>query len=236
MRHFSRVTLQTAALAFLAVSLTSCDVIASLDLGAVGERNDRAAEYAREGDIEDEGFFTSLPLLERQWLKRAESIADNPSFDPQKRPALVPLNFRQIPWNNEIALLPSDIDARLSSDFGWRGLFGRKDFHSGIDIVADAHTDVFTPVSGEVIHVAYSGKDSGVVIADGERQYTFWHVTPGSNIRRGDYLTAGTNVGTLVPLGRSTHLHYSIHLTGPTMDHRQRDDSNAVDPLSLLEL
>ena len=61
MRHFSRVTLQTAALAFLAVSLTSCDVIASLDLGAVGERNDRAAEYAREGDIEDEGFFTSAP-------------------------------------------------------------------------------------------------------------------------------------------------------------------------------
>lgn len=236
MRHLSTATFKVAALTFVAFSMASCDVIASLDLGAVGERNDRAAEYAREGDFEDEDFFSSLPLLERQWLKRAESMADNPSFDPQKRPALVPLNFRQIPWNNEIALLPSDADARLSSDFGWRGLFGSKDFHSGIDIVADAHTEVFTPISGEVIHVAYAGKDSGVVIADGERQYTFWHVTPCNTISKGDYVTAGTNVGNLVPLGRSTHLHYSIHLTGPTLDHTQRDDSNAVDPLSLLDL
>lgn len=235
MRHLLNFIGPALALTAMATFLTACDVIGSLDLGAVGERNDRAAEYSREGDSDDEGFFSSLPLLERQWLMRAESIENNPSFDPNKRPALVPLNFRQVPWDNEIALLPVGIDTKLSSDFGWRGLFGSKDFHSGIDIVADAGTEVYTPVSGDVIHVAFDGKDIGVVLFDGERQHTFWHVTPSKRVAIGDYLTVGTTVGTLVPLGRSTHLHYSIHLTGPTADPNQRDDSNAVDPLSLLD-
>ncbi len=183
MRHLLNFIGPALALTAMVPFLTACDVIGSLDLGAVGERNDRAAEYSREGDSDDEGFFSSLPLLERQWLMRAESMEKNPSFDPNKRPALVPLNFRQVPWDNEIALLPVGIDTKLSSDFGWRGLFGSKDFHSGIDIVADAGTEVYTPVSGDVIHVAFDGKDSGVVLFDGERQHTFWHVTP-STARR----------------------------------------------------
>ncbi|MDA9176281.1 peptidoglycan DD-metalloendopeptidase family protein [Alphaproteobacteria bacterium] len=234
MKHLPDFIGPVVALAAMSTLLTACDVIDSLDLGAVGERNDRAGEYSRE-DSGDE-FFASLPMLERQWLMRARSIEDNPSFDPNKRPALVPLNFRQVPWNNEIELLPVGIETKLSSDFGWRGLFGSKDFHSGIDIVADAGTEVYTPVAGEVIHVAFDGKDSGVVLFDGERQHTYWHVTPSKRISLGDYLTVGTTVGTLVPLGRSTHLHYSIHLTGPTADPNRRNDSNAVDPLSLLNL
>ncbi|RPH15954.1 MAG: M23 family metallopeptidase [Alphaproteobacteria bacterium TMED89] len=230
MRRLSFFLMPAAALTFAATLLSGCDVIAALELS-----EDRSSEYARQGDG-DEGFFSHLPLLERQWLKRAESIAENPSFDPDKRPRIIPLNFRQQPWHNEIALLPDDIEARLSSDFGWRGLFGKRDFHSGIDIVADAKTDVFTPIGGEVIHLAYNGTHSGVVIADGERQYTFWHMTPAKSLSKGDKVEEGACVGQLVDLGRSTHLHYSIHLTGPTMDHKDRKDSNAVDPLSLLNL
>jgi len=235
MRRLSIFILPLAALTFTTATLTGCDVVAALDINLSNDRNDRSTDYAREGDS-DGDFFSHLPLLERQWLKRAESMEENPSFDPDKRPSLVPLNFRQQSWNNEIALLPEDVEARLSSDFGWRGLFGRQDFHSGIDIVAAAKTDVFTPVSGEVIHVAFDGKDIGVVIYDGERQYTFWHVTPDDSIAKGDQIKAGSNVGYLVDLGRSTHLHYSIHLTGPTTDQKDRNDTNAVDPLSLLNL
>lgn len=235
MRRLSLFSLPAAALAFMATALTGCDVISALESSLDRDRGDRSAEYAREGDG-DEGFFSHLPLLERQWLKRAESMEENPSFDPDKRPSFVPLNFLQQPWNNEIALLPDDVDARLSSDFGWRGLFGKRDFHSGIDIVAAAQTDVLTPISGEVIHLAWNGKDSGVVLCDGERQYTFWHATPDSSLKKGDWVSAGSTVGHLVDLGRSTHLHYSIHLTGPSMDQKDRNDTNAVDPLSLLEL
>ena len=182
--------------------MASCDVIASLDLGAVGERNDRAAEYAREGDFEDDDFFSSLPLLERQWLKRAESMADNPSFDPQKRPALVPLNFRQIPWNNEIALLHSDADARLSSDFGWRGLFGSKDFHSGIDISNKRGTPIYAAAAGRVVEsTTVSGYGRKILIDHGFGITTTYahcsvlHVEAGEVVEQGQLIARVGSTG-----------------------------------------
>ena len=167
-----------------------------------------------------------------QW--RAESLAENVSFDPSKRPRKLPSPFVKQPWDNEIPCWPTKLP-RLSSDFGWRSLNRRHDFHSGIDIVAAPGATVFTPVTGEVIHTKVAGTDSGVVVFDGERQHTFWHTRPAKGLRVGQKVDLGDPVGTLVPWGTRTHLHYSVHLTGNTKSQRARKDSNAIDPLTLVQ-
>ena len=126
------------------------------------------------------------------------------------------------------------VAAILTSDFGWRGLYNKRDFHSGIDIAAAAGTVIYTPVPGQVLYVKHAGTDSGIVITDGERQHTFWHTQPAQGLKRGDWLERGYRVGTLVKWGSRTHLHYSVHLTGPSDTHKARNDGNAIDPLTLI--
>ena len=54
-------------------------------------------------------------------------------------------------------------------------------------------------------------------------------------LRVGQQVDLGDAVGTLVPWGTRTHLHYSVHLTGNTKSQRARKDSNAIDPLTLVQ-
>ncbi|MGB1148676.1 MAG: M23 family metallopeptidase [Alphaproteobacteria bacterium] len=193
------------------------------DFGPLGRGDGAAGDLALSQSLQ----------IQMQW--RAESLAENVSFDPSKRPRKLPSPFVKQPWDNEIPLLADEVTAQLSSDFGWRSLNRRHDFHSGIDIVAAPGATVFTPVTGEVIHTKVAGTDSGVVVFDGERQHTFWHTRPAKGLRVGQKVDLGDPVGTLVPWGTRTHLHYSVHLTGNTKSQRARKDSNAIDPLTLVQ-
>lgn len=175
-----------------------------------------------------------LPSLDLQMAWREQAMASNHSFNPKRRPSRVPTDFRQQPWGRELPLIAPQVDGILTSDFGWRGLDNRRDFHSGIDIAAPAGTVIYTPVSGQVLYVKHAGTDSGIVISDGERQHTFWHTHPRPGLKQGQWIKAGYSVGHLVPWGARTHLHYSVHLTGPSQSHRARNDGNAIDPLTLV--
>ena len=86
-------------------------------------------------------------------------MASNHSFDPLRQPSRVPENFSQRPWGRELPLISPQVDAVFTSDFGWRRLYGRRDFHSGIDLAAAAGTAIYTPVAGEVLYVKLSQTD-----------------------------------------------------------------------------
>lgn len=178
-----------------------------------------------------EAISASL-AMQLEW--REQAMDSNASFNPRKRPSSVPKDFDQQPWSRELPLIAPYEDAIFTSDFGWRRLNNKRDFHSGIDIAADVGTVIYTPVTGEVIHVKNSGTDSGLVLTDGERQHTFWHIQPHPTLKKGDEIKAGYSVGRLVDWGSRTHLHYSVHLTGPSKSHKARNDSNAMDPLTLI--
>ncbi len=197
------------------------------EIGRLGRGSDTS------GDLAASQMMSQSLQIQMQW--RAESLAENVSFDPGKRPRKLPRPFVKQAWDNEIPLMADEVPAQLSSDFGWRTLNRRHDFHSGIDIVAAPGATVFTPVTGEVIHTKVSGTDSGVVIFDGERQHTFWHTVPVAGLEIGQQIDLGDAVGTLAPWGTRTHLHYSVHLTGKTKSHQARKDSNAIDPLTLVQ-
>ena len=224
-----------AAIVF-ATTMGACSSIELQDTDPIRGWMSALSDFGRlgrgDGASGDLAMSQSLQI-QMQW--RAESLAENVSFDPNKRPRKLPRPFVKQPWDNEIPLLADEVTAQLSSDFGWRTLNRRHDFHSGIDIVAAPGATVFTPVTGEVIHTKVAGTDSGIVVFDGERQHTFWHTRPGTGLRVGQKVDLGDAVGTLVPWGTRTHLHYSVHLTGNTKSQRARKDSNAIDPLTLVQ-
>ena len=224
-----------AAIVF-AMTMGACSSIELKDTDPIRGWMSALSDFGRlgrgDGAAGDLALSQSLQI-QMQW--RAEALAENVSFDPGKRPRKLPSPFVKQPWDNEIPLLADEVTAQLSSDFGWRSLNRRHDFHSGIDIVAAPGATVFTPVTGEVIHTKVAGTDSGVIVFDGERQHTFWHTRPAKDLRVGQKVDLGDLVGTLVPWGTRTHLHYSVHLTGNTKSQRARKDSNAIDPLTLVQ-
>lgn len=205
----------------------------SIDAGQDARSFKRGIQVSSLEKIDD-AERRGLPTLDLQMAWREQAMASNLSFNPKLRPDHVPKNFTQEPWSRELPLLDPKVEGILTSDFGWRRLYGKRDFHSGIDIAAPTGTVVFTPVPGKVLYVKHAGTDSGIVINDGERQHTFWHTKPWRGLKEGDWLKKGHSVGTLVEWGSRTHLHYSVHLTGPSDTHKARNDGNAIDPLTLI--
>lgn len=111
--------------------------------------------------------------------------------------------------------------AKISSGYGNRVLNGKKEFHRGIDFGASAGTAIMAPVSGKVIKAGDAlSKTNGkkmdwtygnmVVIQDDSGMK---HILAHMNTvltKFGDYVQAGTKVGTVGKTGNSTgnHLHY----------------------------
>ncbi len=239
MSQFSKICYITLGL-FVAGSMTACSFVAEpINTQELGRQQLKRAFVPSVADpfstysISNIGGSQNLPSLTQQMNWRSASIQQNRSRDPVSFPSSTPEPFKQHLWTNDIPLVQPSVQSISTSDFGWRGLNGKKDFHSGIDIAAPVGTATFTPVSGEVLHVKHSGSNSGVIITDGERQHTFWHIEPRAGLQSGQWIKAGAMIGKMAPWGSRTHLHYSIHLTGPSKNHGARNDGNAIDPLYL---
>ena len=168
------------------------------------------------------------------WRWRDHMIAQRQDHDPNRRPRRRPAAFGHQSWDNFIPLLATSDEVKLSSDFGWRNLYGSTDFHGAIDLIAPAHVPVISPVTGRVVRALNSGADGGVVILSGERQYSFWHTRPVRGLAEGDWVHAGQPIASIAPWGARTHLHFAIHLTGPVEDPKARNDFNAIDPVSMV--
>lgn len=111
------------------------------------------------------------------------------------------------------------VDGWFSHGFGWRKdpFTGERQFHRGIDIVADAGTPVLATADG-VVSRAVRVPDYGkmIDISNGFGYVTrFGHlseimVRPGQRVRRGDV------IGLVGSTGRSTgpHVHYEVFRDG----------------------
>ena len=175
------------------------------------------------------------PAIEANRLSEAvPSVARRPYFpehDPLRRPHYMPYEFPKRPWLNRIPLLQDPKIGIMSSDFGWRRLRGRKDFHGGVDIITPKYAGVVSTVWGQVVHTNRRGYRGGLVIAASTgRLYTYWHVYPLKALKIGDQVSPGELIGRVAPYGKNTHLHYAIHNVFDG-NWKRRNDRNAIDPM-----
>lgn len=128
---------------------------------------------------------------------------------------------------------------RISSDYGWRYVFGELDFHNGIDFVAydgSCYGDtVYASAAGEVIEAKYNGGYGyRVVIDHGNGMKTIYAHLSEFLVEKGDIVACGDPVGEIGSSGRVTgpHLHFGVEIHGDELNPADYMDISGIQILS----
>ena len=157
--------------------------------------------------------------LERQAIAKEE--AARKAAEEQNRKA-TSSNSNSAPvttYNGGKLGWPCPSSSRITSQYGYRILFGVRDFHTGIDIGASTGSNIVAAESGTVILANYGwngGYGNYIIINHGNGITTRYahasklYVTAGQTVSKGEVIAA---VGTT---GNSTgpHLHFEVRLNG----------------------
>lgn len=119
--------------------------------------------------------------------------------------------------------LDPDVGYRVSSEYGWRNLFGMQDFHLGIDLAAPNGTVVLAANGGTVLKSEYHWSYGNYVLIDhGGGISTLYAHMSSSAVSAGDQVTAGQTIGWVGLTGNTSgyHLHFEVRENGATTEPR----------------
>jgi len=124
----------------------------------------------------------------------------------------------------------------ITDRFGWRihPVFGKRDFHSGLDIASKYRTKIIAPADGIVVWIGYQGalgntieidhSNSLLMTENGELltrsiKTRYSHLTK-ILVKRGQVVKRGDIIGLMGSSGLSTapHLHYEVVVAGKCVD------------------
>jgi murein DD-endopeptidase MepM/ murein hydrolase activator NlpD len=104
----------------------------------------------------------------------------------------------------------------VSSYYGYRNIFGYREFHTGIDIPAPSRTPIIASNSGIVTTAAYaaSGYGNRVIVDHGGGYKTLYAHCYSLNVKVGQYVKQGDVIAYVGTTGMSTgnHLHFEIRV------------------------
>ena len=114
---------------------------------------------------------------------------------------------------------------RISSYYGWRTLYGKPDWHTGIDISQGGiyGASIVASLSGTVQTVVYGSRGYGyyVIVDHGGNNKTLYGHMSQIDVTVGQQVVGGSTViGRVGSTGNSTgpHLHFEIRLNGQQVD------------------
>ena len=117
---------------------------------------------------------------------------------------------------------PVPTNRYVSSHYGYRNIFGYKEFHTGIDIPAPRNTNIIASNSGFVTTATYSNSGYGnrVIIDHGGGYKTLYAHCNSLNVKVGDFVAQGDVIAFVGTTGLSTgnHLRFEIRKDGSTVD------------------
>ncbi|MBQ3411831.1 MAG: peptidoglycan DD-metalloendopeptidase family protein [Oscillospiraceae bacterium] len=108
----------------------------------------------------------------------------------------------------------------ISSPFGWRTLYGKPDFHTGIDIAGRNiyGKPIIASNTGQVVKVAYytTGYGYHVMIDHGDNNWTVYAHMSSIAVKQGEWVAQGQVIGYVGSTGNSTgpHLHFEVRING----------------------
>jgi len=115
------------------------------------------------------------------------------------------------------------LEGRRSGSFGLRRIFNEQPRkpHSGMDIAAPTGTPVIAPIAGTVTNIGdYFFNGNSVFIDHGQGLITIYLHLDSIDVKEGDQLQQGDQLGTVGATGRVTgpHLHWGISLNDARVD------------------
>jgi murein DD-endopeptidase MepM/ murein hydrolase activator NlpD len=104
----------------------------------------------------------------------------------------------------------------ITSPFGWRYLFGRRDFHDGIDIGVPWGTPVHAAVSGTVVGAGWDGPYGIAVRIQTGDMLTMYAHNSRLAVHVGERVAAGQLISYAGATGNATgpHVHFGVYIDG----------------------
>lgn len=156
-----------------------------------------------------------------------QAAADDKTLDKQLSEMLKKYQEQQAAEANAKLLWPVDAKyRRISSPYGWRWLWGEKDFHLGIDIVGArrgeiAGANVYASAAGTVVTAKYHNSYGYYVLIDhGNTISTLYAHCSKLLVKAGQKVSRGQVIGYVGLTGNTSgyHLHYEVRKNGSTTD------------------
>lgn len=111
----------------------------------------------------------------------------------------------------------------ISSEYGWRTLWGRQNFHLGIDMAAPGGTPVYASAAGTVVTSAWHYSYGYYVLIDhGDGFATLYAHNSKLCVSAGSYVAQGQKIAEVGTTGSSSgnHLHFEVRVNGKTTNPR----------------
>ena len=123
------------------------------------------------------------------------------------------------PYKGGKVAWPCPASSRITSQYGYRILFGVRDFHTGIDIGASTGTNIVAAESGTVILASYGwngGYGNYIIINHGNGLTTRYAHTSKLYVSAGQTVSRGQVIAAVGSTGNSTgpHLHFEVRQNG----------------------
>lgn len=119
--------------------------------------------------------------------------------------------------------LPIDVKYQVSSEYGWRKLWGADDFHLGIDLACAANTAIYAANAGKVIESQYHYSYGNYVLIDhGGGIATLYAHMNERWVSAGEQVGKGQQIGLVGTTGSSSgnHLHFEVRESGKVQEPR----------------
>lgn len=124
-------------------------------------------------------------------------------------------------YTGGVMIWPVPSSTRITSPYGYRVLFGKKEFHTGIDIGAGYGNSILAATDGVVISSGTRGGYGNCVIIDhGGGIVTLYAHASSLLVKVGQQVKKGQIIAKIGSTGRSTgnHLHFEVRVNGNHTD------------------
>ena len=109
----------------------------------------------------------------------------------------------------------------VTSNYGWRTIFGKREYHYGIDLRASVGTAIYAADGGEVVFVGTSGGYGKLIqIKHDNGDLTYYAHLSSYSVKKGERVYKGQQIAKSGATGRVTgpHLHFEIRKNGVRVD------------------
>jgi len=165
---------------------------------------------------QSEATESELVQIEKQYMANKEKYAKEIAAIEAEIDRVIALNAGKDAMGDGVLMWPLPNNKRISSPFGWRILFGKQDFHTGIDIPASKGTAIQVADTGEVILTQKSSTGYGwhVVVDHGGGYVTLYAHASAIYVGTGDIVQKGQSIAGVGSTGNSTgnHLHFEVRV------------------------
>ena len=119
--------------------------------------------------------------------------------------------------------LQAGVNYYVSSEFGWRVLWGANDYHLGIDLACANGTEIYAYNAGTVLKSEFHYSYGNYVLVDhGGGISTLYAHMSSRAVQAGDYVAAGQLLGYVGMTGSASgyHLHFEVRENGSVTEPR----------------